>query len=138
MQTCRVIERSDRARSPPVLVEPLVLGAGDEECGYLACRALTYVHTARIDRLSASRSFSCGSCAAAQGGRIGFSHCNHRCRHDSTCDRVVEGGEKECLIERKVVHGFWNESQREQDTVNFHLKKATKRFCGEKTKRCRP
>jgi len=42
--------------------------------------------------------------------RIGFSHCNHRRRHDSTSYRVVEGGDRE----------------------------ATKRFSGEKTKRCRP
>src|SRR5262249_7148589 len=138
MQTCRVVERSDRARSPPVLVEPLVRGAGGEEFGYLVCRAITCVHTARIDRLSASRSINCGSYAAAQGGRIGFSHCHHRCRYDTISDRVVEGGEKECRIERKVVHGLWSESQREQDTGNFYLTKATERFSGEKTKRCRP
>ena len=138
MQTSRVFERSDQARSSPMLVEPLVLGAGDDEFGYVACGALTHVHTARIDWLSTSRSFNCGSRAATQGGCIGFSHCNHRRRHDSTSDRVVEGGEKDCLIERKVAHGFWSESHRGQDTVNFHLKKATKRFSGEKTKRCRP
>ena len=114
MQTCRVIERSDQARSPPVLVEPLVLGAGDDEFGDVACGALTSAHAARIDRLSALRSFNCGSCAAAQGARIGSSHCNHCRRHDSTSYRVVEGGEKECLIERKVLRGFWNESQYEK------------------------
>jgi len=68
MQTCRVIERSDQARSPLVPVEPL--GASDDEFGYVACGALMYVHTAGIDRLSALRPFNCSSCAAAQDARI--------------------------------------------------------------------